>query len=127
MIERRVRDRLSQILEAAAAIERLTAGRSLDDYVADSDRVASVERYIERLSEASRYIPKALKREHPTVDWRGLVDVGNALRYAYDERVDGQVWRVASLALAPLVSAVKDMLGESVKSGHDQDTNGTVA
>ncbi len=127
MIERRVRDRLGQILEAAAAIERLTAGRGLDDYVTDSDRVAAVERYIERLSEASRYIPNDLKGEYPSVDWRGLVDIGNALRYAYDKRVDGQVWGVASLALAPLVSAVEDMLGDSVKSGRDQDADGTVA
>ena len=72
MSGQRIRDRLGQIREALSAIERLTAGKSLDDYAADPDLAAAVERYLERLSEASRHVPDALKEKHANIDWRGV-------------------------------------------------------
>jgi uncharacterized protein with HEPN domain len=45
---------------------------------------AAMERYLERLSEASRHVPQELKEKHPEVDWRGVADIGNVLRHAYD-------------------------------------------
>ena len=44
MAERCVRERLRHMTEAVAAIERLTVGKTLDDYAADPDLAASVER-----------------------------------------------------------------------------------
>lgn len=45
------------MLSAIGAIERLMAGKTLDDYRGDPDLAAAVERYLERLSEASRHVP----------------------------------------------------------------------
>lgn len=56
MEKERIRDRLSHMLTAMAAIERLTAGLTLAAYSADADRAAAVERYFEKLSEALRGI-----------------------------------------------------------------------
>ncbi len=56
----------------------------MDDYAAEPDLAAAVERYLERLSEASRHVPDALKEKHPNIDWRGVADLGNVLRHAYD-------------------------------------------
>ncbi len=59
MAERRVYDRLEHMLAAAVAIERLAAGMTLDDYAADPDIAASVERYLDRPSpDSSRTILK---------------------------------------------------------------------
>jgi uncharacterized protein with HEPN domain len=30
-------------------------------------------------------MPEALKLEHPHIDWRGVADIGNVLRHAYDQ------------------------------------------
>jgi uncharacterized protein with HEPN domain len=29
-------------------------------------------------------MPEALKLEHPNIDWRGVTDIENVLRHAYD-------------------------------------------
>lgn len=105
-----VRERLGHMLDAISDIERLTAGTTLAEYSKSRDNVAAVERYVERLSEASRHIPDHLKDRFPHVHWRGLADIGNVLRHAYDQVVDAEVWRAATRDLAPLRAAVEDML-----------------
>ena len=48
MSDQRILDRLGQMRAALSAIERLTADKSLDDYAAEPDLAAAVERYLER-------------------------------------------------------------------------------
>ena len=112
MSDQRILDRLGQMRAALSAIERLTADKSLDDYAAEPDLAAAVERYLERLSEASRHVPDALKEKHPNIDWRGVADSGNVLRHAYDRVMDHRIWQIVTADLAPLKAAVETMLRE---------------
>ena len=105
------------MLAAVEAIERLTAGMSLDGYQATPDMAAAVERYLERLSEASRHVPNELKAGHAGIDWRGVADIANALRHAYDQISDRRVWRTVTDDLPPLKAAVKAMLAEVGQGG----------
>ena len=77
---RKIADRLRHMLQAIDALLRISARKPLDAYRAEPDLAAAVERYLERLSEASRHIPDDLKGRHPHIDWRGVADIGNALR-----------------------------------------------
>ena len=106
------RDRLEHILAAIEAIERLTAGKTLGDYAASPDLAAAVERYLERLSEASRHVPDDLKSRHGSVDWRGVANVGNVLRHAYEQVAGHRVWQIVTDDLAPLKQAALAMLIE---------------
>ena len=106
----RVRDRLRHILEAITAIERLSAGKTLADYSADPDMAAAIERYIERISEASRHLPDDLKASQPQIERRGVADVGNVLRHAYDQISDRRIWQIITDDLAPLKTAAETML-----------------
>lgn len=112
METRRVRQRLSHMLDAVAAIERVTRARTLEQYGADPDLAAMVERYLERLSEASRHVPDALKGRYPEVDWRGVADIGNLLRHAYDQIADHRIWQIVTTDLGRLRRAVEAMLEE---------------
>lgn len=71
-----------------------------------------MERYLERLSEASRHVPETLKQKHPNIDWPAIADIGNVLRHAYDKIVDHRIWQVVSSDLAPLKAAVIAMIDE---------------
>lgn len=104
------RDRLNHILSAINAIERLRAGKTLADYAADADLAAAVERYLERLSEASRHLPDELKAPHSSIDWRGVANIGNVLRHAYDQVAAHRVWQIVTDDLALLKQAVLAML-----------------
>ena len=101
------------MLDALAAIERLTKGKTLAEYDADPDLAATVERYLERLSEASRHVPKSLKDGQSKIDWRGIADVGNALRHAYDRIANPLIWRIVTDDLKPLKAAVEAMIREA--------------
>lgn len=104
------RQRLQDILDAIAEIERFTAGISFAQYVADALVRRAVERSIEIVSEASRHLPESLKENHPSVPWRQVADIGNVLRHAYDRLNDRRVWAVVTDDLAPLRDAVRSMV-----------------
>lgn len=55
-------DRVRHILTAIAELERALAGKVYADLVADAVLCAAVERFLERMSEASRYIPGCYQR-----------------------------------------------------------------
>ncbi len=116
MAARRIGDRLRHMLQAANAIERLAAGKTLEDFGAGPDLAAAVERYLERLSEASRHIPQELKQKHPEIDWRGVADIGNVLRHAYDQVSDRRVWEAVTDDLPPLKAAIEAMIAEVVRA-----------
>ena len=58
-------DRLRHILDAIAAVQAYTEGRSYEDYLADAMRRHAIERCLEIVSEASRHVPRATKARHP--------------------------------------------------------------
>lgn len=108
----RVGDRLRQMLDAVAAIQRLTTGKTLAEFDADPDLAAAVERYLERLSEASRHVPQALKDRQGKVDWWGVANVGNVLRHAYHRIANPLIWRIVSEDLPPLKEAIEAIIKE---------------
>jgi len=100
------------MLNAASAAQRLLSGKTLAEYAADPDLAAAVERYLERLSEASRHIPEELKARHPHIDWRGVAGLGNVLRHAYDQVSDRRVIDTVNTDLPALTAAIEAMLKE---------------
>jgi uncharacterized protein with HEPN domain len=108
-----VATRLEDILDAIAAIELYTSGKTLDEYRAVRMLRDAVERNIERISEASRHIPRSLKAKHPEIPWRNTAGIGNILRHAYPIADDGLIWEVVVRDLPPLKAAVEQMLREA--------------
>ncbi len=106
----RIGDRLKHMLESVNAVERLAAGKTLEDFGAGPDMAAAVERYLERLSEASRHIPPEPKDKHPEINWRGVADIGNVLRHAYDQVIDRRIWEAVTEDLPPLKAAIEAMI-----------------
>ncbi len=68
------------MLEAIDEIDALTAQK----HALNGIERAALERFFEIVSKASRHIPEALKAQYPDIRWRGIADLGNALRHGYD-------------------------------------------
>jgi uncharacterized protein with HEPN domain len=68
-------DRFGHILEAIANIEALLNSKSFDDVARDPMVRAAFERFLEIISEASRYLPPEIKSTEPDISYR--------LRHAY--------------------------------------------
>ena len=112
-------ERLDHILQAIADIRTLTRGRTAADYLADRFLRLAVERCLEIVSEASRFIPEAQKAEHPTLPWRGIADFGNLLRHGYDSVDPRRVWAIVEHELAALEAAVETMRRELRPPGEE--------
>jgi uncharacterized protein with HEPN domain len=104
--------RLEDILEAIDAISSYTSGKTQTNYAAERMLRDAVERNIERISEASRHVPRDLKAKHSEIPWRKVAGIGNILRHAYPIVDDSLIWEVVVRDLPPLKLAIEQMLTE---------------
>ena len=103
---------LVQMLDNIERIRLWTSGHTLETYRANLMLRDAVERCLERISEASRRLPKEVKATQPHIPWRKVADIGNVLRHEYDDVADTEVWRIIADDLSTLRSAVQSMIDE---------------
>ena len=104
-------DRVRHILEAIGRVEAALAGKTYDDFASDPYLRAAIERFLEMISEATRYIPDDVKAIEPSIPWLKIIDFGNRLRHAYS--VDPViVWQIAKAELHPLRMFVERIVRE---------------
>ncbi len=108
-----VEDRLLDVFEAIADIEKLLAGYDFDAFKADKTFRAATERYLEIICEAARNIPDHVRQDAPNIEWRKMIDFGNQLRHAYHLTKIDVVWDIIQKHLPPLKSFVERRIAES--------------
>lgn len=69
----------------------------------------AVERLLEIISEASRFIPDELRAKAPNINWRALSDLGNWLRHAYHRTDVDLLWAMVEDDLEPLNSFIEEL------------------
>jgi uncharacterized protein with HEPN domain len=107
--------RLQDILTSIGHIEKAISGKSFEDYKSEPILRLAVERALEIISEASRYLPETEKEKYPVIPWQEVKAIGNILRHAY-QGVDPEIiWTTVTLDLGPLKQAVEAMLVEEEK------------
>jgi uncharacterized protein with HEPN domain len=103
-------DRIRHILEAVDCIHAALGGKSYEVFVEDPLLRAGIERFLERISEASRHIPNEERVKAPEIAWQKMADFGNRLRHAY-HGVDAKiVWDIVHHDLAPLRAFVENLV-----------------
>lgn len=100
-------DRLTDIIEAIANIEKTLAGLTRDEFTSDLIRRMATERFLEIVCEAARRLPDEIKQAAPDFEWRKMVDFANRLRHAYHETDIEIVWDIIQNDLPPLKSLVE--------------------
>jgi uncharacterized protein with HEPN domain len=107
-----VEDRLRDILEAIAEVDKMLAGFNLRQFTDDRMRRMATERYLEIICEAAGKLPDHVKLDEPEIDWRGMNDFGNRLRHAYHATDVDIVWAVIQNDLPALKSFVQRRMSE---------------
>lgn len=112
MAKRSVGLRLTDILTAIGEAEQILDGADFGAYEADVGKRRGVERCLEIISEASRFLPEELKQKHPDIPWPEIRGMGNHLRHGYQRISDHIIWRAAAKDLATLKPATEKLLSE---------------
>jgi uncharacterized protein with HEPN domain len=103
--------RLRDIKQSIVNIRALLDGKTFDDMFAQPATRAAFERFLEIISEASKHIPEAWRRDQaPEIRWRQIGDLGNVLRHAYHRTDARALWAVYEDDLGPLEASVDRML-----------------
>jgi uncharacterized protein with HEPN domain len=108
--------RLTDIVEAAERIRGLTDKSSLAEFESDWQMKWVVERGLEIISEASRYLPPELKTRHSQIPWRNVADIGNVLRHNYQGISAPVIWKLIKSDLMVLESACREELVEALRA-----------
>ncbi len=110
-MDERIATRIEDIIDAIDQIDLLLAGKSIDDLQEERVTRAAYERFLEIMSEASRYIRSAMQERAPQIPWKSIRDIGNRLRHAYQDLDRDLLWDIhANGAIAELRQAVDLML-----------------
>jgi uncharacterized protein with HEPN domain len=109
---RPVRLRLFDILDAIHGIELLLLGKSFEDYQASFGLQRAVERCLEIVSEAARYIPDDMRTRAPEIPWTTVEAFGNKTRHEYQTISARRIWRVAIEDIPPLKAEIRQFYAE---------------
>ena len=105
-------DRVGHILDATDKIRTAVATHSRETFAQDVFMRLAVERLLEVISEASRSIPDDVKANNPSINWRGLADLGNWLRHAYHQTDADLLWDMIKDDLPPLEIFIRTIAKE---------------
>lgn len=102
---------LEDIRQAAEAIQRYTYGKSRNDYLADDQLQASVERKFEIIGEAlSRLYRLDAEMAESVEDYRKIIAFRNTLIHGYSAVDNRVVWDIVSAYLPNLQKNIQKLL-----------------
>jgi uncharacterized protein with HEPN domain len=110
--KRSLRLRLWDILEAIKAARLAGDNLPVEVFSADLLRRLAAERAIEIISEASRFIPDAIKADAAHLPWSQIAGTGNVIRHGYDVVSPEIILKIIREDLAPLEEFIRPLLDE---------------
>ena len=107
-----VRKYVFDLNRASQAIASFTAGKTLDDYLADPLLRSGVERQFEIAGEAINKLAKiSLETARTITDYRKLIAFRNVLIHGYAEVDDRLVWDLVQSKLPQLLTDLETLAG----------------
>ena len=106
-------DRVRHILDAIREIEIALARVTYEDFSSNLLLRLAIERLLEIVCEASRYIPADVKAGEPDIPWQKITDFGNRLRHAYHQINAEVVWQITRDDLKPLKRLVERIIRDA--------------
>lgn len=105
------REYSNDILGAIDGIEKCLVGYDFEKfrtgYATNDSGPAAVERYLERLCEASRRLPDDVRETEKDIPWHSIFALGNILRHEYRHVKANLIWEICTKDLPVLKLAME--------------------
>jgi len=112
MSKREWRLYVEDIQESIELVEKYVENMEFEDFKADRKTIDAVVRNFEIIGEASKFIPEDIKKDHPDVDWKGVVGLRNRIAHEYFGISLSILWKIIKEELPKLKEQMRGILGE---------------
>ena len=103
-------DRLRDILDAIAEIQKFTHGMEYASFREDDKSVRAVEMNFIIIGEAANQIPNEVEEQYPEIPWHLMRAMRNRIVHAYFSVDEKLMWDTIQHDLPPLVPILKKLL-----------------
>lgn len=103
-------DRLRDILDAIAEIQKFTHGMEYASFRDDDKSVRAVEMNFIIIGEAANQIPNEVEEQYPEIPWHLMRAMRNRIVHAYFSLDEKLMWDTIQHDLPPLIPILKKLL-----------------
>jgi uncharacterized protein with HEPN domain len=101
--------RLWDMLDAARTAVEFTQELRFEDFVRDRKTRNAVERNLEIIGEAARFVSPETRESYPDIPWRSMIGLRNVLAHEYGEIRYEILWTIISKKLTPLIRQLEEI------------------
>jgi uncharacterized protein with HEPN domain len=103
-------DRIRDILDAIAEIQKFTRGMDYETFKDDDKSIRAVEMNFIIIGEAANQIPEEVEEKYPAIPWSLMRAMRNRIVHVYF-KVDGKLmWDTVQIDLPPLIPELEKLL-----------------
>jgi uncharacterized protein with HEPN domain len=110
MSPRNWRDRIRDILEAIAEIQKFTADMDYETFRKDDKSIRAVEMNFIIIGEAASQIPEEIEEKYPSIPWSLMRAMRNRIVHVYFNVDEKLMWDTVENDLPPLVPELEELL-----------------
>jgi uncharacterized protein with HEPN domain len=104
------RNRVQDILDAIAEIQKFTDGMDYETFKEDSKSIRAVEMNFIIIGEAANQIPEDIEETYTRIPWNLMRAMRNRIVHVYFKVDEKLMWDTVQNDLPPLVSELKELL-----------------
>ena len=101
---------LWDMLEAAKTINQFIANINFKEYQDDKKLQLAIERSLEIIGEAARFISDTLKNKHTDIPWRKIIAQRHVIAHEYGEIKHDRIWLVVTQYIPELIQKLEAIL-----------------
>ncbi|MEW6092650.1 MAG: DUF86 domain-containing protein [Chloroflexota bacterium] len=110
MSPRNWQERIRDILDAIAEIQRFTHGMKFETFQADDRSVRAVEMNFIIIGESASQIPEEVEEKYPEIPWGLMRSMRNRIVHVYFQVDEKLMWDTIQNDLPPLISRLEKLL-----------------
>jgi uncharacterized protein with HEPN domain len=104
------KDRVRDILDAIAEIQKFTRGMDYEDFREDDKAVRAVEMNFIIIGEAANQIPEEIEEQYTAIPWGLMRAMRNRIVHVYFRVDEKLMWDTIQNDLPPLIPELKKLL-----------------